>query len=70
MSAGERAAGAEGTRARSTVFERPPPRERPPDTSAPGPPAPTPPSRAPPAPTPDPREAGSPGWCLPKARAA
>lgn len=42
MSAGERAAGAEGTRARSTVFERPPPRERPPDTSAPGPPPDTP----------------------------
>lgn len=33
MSAGERAAGADGTRARSTCLWETPPRERPPDTA-------------------------------------
>lgn len=47
MSAGERAAGADGTRARSTCLWETPPRERPPDT-APAPPPPKIPRRAPP----------------------
>lgn len=35
MSAGERAAGADGTRARSACLWETPPRERPPDTAPP-----------------------------------
>lgn len=68
MSAGERAAGADGTRARSACLWETPPRERPPDTAPPTTTTENPAPGTPP--TPDPREAGSPGWLLPKAPAA